>query len=64
MVFNDIFVWHSALFDSESGDETESEGSSKSPCSPQIDILMKKELWTSHYQSPSSALLGEFIFQF
>ncbi|KAG8267331.1 hypothetical protein J6590_053782 [Homalodisca vitripennis] len=49
-----------ALFDSESGEDTESEGSGKSPCSPQIDIPTKTEPWAVHYQSPSSALLGSF----
>uniref|UniRef100_A0A1B6KT45 Atos-like conserved domain-containing protein n=1 Tax=Graphocephala atropunctata TaxID=36148 RepID=A0A1B6KT45_9HEMI len=57
---NSVSAIRSALFDSESGEDTESECSSKSPCSPQIDIPIKTEPWAFHYQSPGSALLGSF----
>ncbi|XP_054280359.1 atos homolog protein A-like [Macrosteles quadrilineatus] len=56
---NSVSSIRSALFDLENGEDTESD-SSKSPCSPQIDIPSTGEPWSFHYQSPGSALLGSF----
>lgn len=55
----------SALYDSVdnlsgSSEDTESEGSAKSPCSPQLGLHQDSVIWPIHCHPTSSSLLGSF----
>uniref|UniRef100_A0A1B6DH39 Atos-like conserved domain-containing protein n=1 Tax=Clastoptera arizonana TaxID=38151 RepID=A0A1B6DH39_9HEMI len=62
---NSVSAISSALFDpadsiSVSSEDTESEGSAKSPSSPNLTFHRVGVPWPIHYQGPSSSLLGSF----
>lgn len=65
MIFNDFLFLYSALFDppdrlSVSSDDTESEGSAKSPCSPtSLGPDQHSPVWPYPSQPPCSSLLGK-----